>query len=104
MVRVEDLEARYKDSVLRPVTEGEDVSQALVKDSFEGYPTGVFPDQGGWRAPGAQALDLVQDSQLVSGQSAAILPSTSNRKTNSREGGVSLAVGTEPTGKRIRLR
>ena len=94
-IRVEDLEARYKDSVLRPVTEGEDVSQALVKDSFEGYPTGVFPDQGGWRAPGAQTLGLVQDSQLESGQSAAVLPSTSNRKTNSREGGVSLAVGTE---------
>jgi RHS repeat-associated protein len=94
-VRIEDLEARYKDSVLRPVTEGEDVSQALVKDSFEGYPTGVFPDQGGWRAPGAQALGLVQDSRLESGQGAAMLRSTSNRKANSREGEKALAEGTE---------
>ena len=95
VVRVEDLEARYKDSVLRPVTEGEDVSQALVKDSFEGYPTGAFPDQGGWRAPGAPTLGLVQDSQMESGQGAAVLPSASNRKANSRAGEKTLAEGTE---------
>ena len=96
-VRVEDLVARYKDLELKPKTAGEDVSQALVKDSFEGYPTGVFPGQGGWRAPGAQALDLVEGML----PDAARSPSTSsinklaNSKANSREGGVSLAVGTE---------
>jgi RHS repeat-associated protein len=94
-VRIEDLEARYKDLELKPKTAGEEVSQALVKDSFEGYPTGVFPDQGGWLAGGAQALGLVQDSQLESGQGAAMLRSTSNRKANSREGEKALAEGTE---------
>ena len=94
-VRVEDLEARYKDLELKPKTAGEDVSQSLVKDSFEGYPTGVFPGQGGWRALGTQTLGPVQDSQLESGQSVAALPSTSNHKTNGREGGVSLAAGAE---------
>ena len=73
-VRVEDLEARYKDRILKPEIEGEDVSQRLVKDSFEGYPTGVFPAQGGWRTGVAQALGLVQDSRLEAGQGAAVLP------------------------------
>jgi RHS repeat-associated protein len=54
-VRIEDFEARYKDLALRPKTAGDEVSQALSKDSFEGYPAGTFPGQGGWRAPGAQA-------------------------------------------------
>ena len=97
MVRVEDLEARYKDSVLRPVTEGEDVSQALTKDSFEGYPTGVFPGQGGWRAPGAQMLGVVEGMLPDAAQSPSTssLKKLADRTANSREGGISLAVGTE---------
>jgi RHS repeat-associated protein len=56
-VRIEDFEARYKDLFLRPKTSGEEVSQALSKDSFESYEAETFPAQGGWRAPGAQTTD-----------------------------------------------
>ena len=56
-VRVEDFEARFRDRALRPEIEGQEVSQLLVKDSFEDYPEGRFPSAGGWRSnPGAQVL------------------------------------------------
>jgi RHS repeat-associated protein len=51
-VRVEDFEARFKDRTLKPEIEGQEVSQLLVKDSFEGYAEGRFPSQGGWRLNG----------------------------------------------------
>ena len=97
VVRVEDLKARYKDLELKPKTAGEEVSQALVKDSFEGYPTGVFPDQGGWRSPGARALGLVEGMlpDAARSPSTSSLKKLANSKANSREGGVSLAVRTE---------
>ncbi|MBP7706468.1 MAG: choice-of-anchor D domain-containing protein [Candidatus Aminicenantes bacterium] len=56
-VRLEDFEARYKDLVLKPKTAGEDVSQTLSKDSFEGYETGTFPAPGGWWTPESQVMD-----------------------------------------------
>ena len=74
--RIEDFEARYKDLVLRPKTSGEEVSQSLAKDSFEGYPAGAFPDQGGWRAPGAQTTDPASSIGLDTAKSLS-----------SREGG-----------------
>ncbi len=96
-VRVEDLEARYKDLELKPKIAGEEVSQALVKDSFEGYPTGVFPGQGGWRAPGAQTLGLIEGMLPDAAQSPSTssLKKLADRTANGREGGISLAVGTE---------
>jgi RHS repeat-associated protein len=83
--------------VLRPVTEGEDVSQALVKDSFEGYPTGVFPGQGGWRAPGAQMLGIVEGMLPDAAQSSSTpsLKKSANNTANSRAGEKALAEGTE---------
>jgi len=63
--RIEDFEARYKDLVLRPKTAGDEVSQALSKDSFEAYETGTFPAPGGWRAPGLQTADPAASSSRV---------------------------------------
>ena len=76
VVRVEDFEARYRDLVLKPQTAGDEVSQTLMRDSFEVYPAGAFPDQGGWRAPGAQAPETLKgaaegalaSSRMVSGK------------------------------------
>ncbi len=47
-VWVDDLEVKLRDRTLRPRVEGEDVSQALARDMFEIYKTGVFPRTGGW--------------------------------------------------------
>jgi len=63
--RIEDFEARYKDLVLRPKTAGDEVSQALSKDSFEAYATGTFPTLGGWRASGIQTTDPAASSSRV---------------------------------------
>ncbi len=56
-VRIEDFEARYRDAMLRAIVEGEEVSQALVRDSFEAYEPATFPRQGGWRAVSAEAIE-----------------------------------------------
>ncbi len=47
-VWVDDLEVKLRDRTLRPRVEGEEVSQALARDMFEIYKTGVFPRTGGW--------------------------------------------------------
>jgi RHS repeat-associated protein len=47
-VRVEDIEVKYRDQILKPKNEGEEVSQSIVSDSFETYRAGVFPRTGGW--------------------------------------------------------
>ena len=56
-VRVEDLEARYRDSVLRPVTAGRrrlaDACQGLIR----GLSNGVFPRRGRLACPGMQPRD-----------------------------------------------
>lgn len=52
VIRVEDFEARYRDAALKPEIEGGDVSQRLAKDSFELYPAGTFPLEGGWHDGG----------------------------------------------------
>jgi RHS repeat-associated protein len=59
-VWVEDFEARFKDRALKSEIEGQEVSQLLARDSFEGYPEGRFPSTGGWR--------LNADTQGLSGQ------------------------------------
>jgi RHS repeat-associated protein len=56
-VRIEDFEARYRDAMLRPVVEGDEVSQTLIRDSFEAYEPATFPRQGGWRAVSAEAIE-----------------------------------------------
>lgn len=71
--RIEDFEARYKDLILRPKTAGEEVSQALAKDSFEVYETGTFPVQGGWRAPGLQMADSAAGMSADSTKSVSLL-------------------------------
>ena len=90
-VRVEDLEARYKDRILKPEIQGEDVSQRLVKDSFESYPTGAFPAEGGWRTGVAQTLGIVEGMA----PDASSLIKSADRKTDSRAGEKALAERTE---------
>ncbi|MGZ5439936.1 MAG: choice-of-anchor D domain-containing protein, partial [Candidatus Aminicenantales bacterium] len=94
-VRIEDFEARYKDLVLRPKTAGEDVSQALSKDSFEGYEAGSFPAQGGWRAPGAQTTDPASSIGLDTAKS---LSSREGDREKRRIAEAALAMRTEETG------
>ena len=41
--------------------EGEEVSQTLVRDSFEAYEPATFPRQGGWRAASTEAIEPGQE-------------------------------------------
>ena len=78
--RIEDFKARYKDLTLKPEVQGEEVSQLLARDSFEGYAEGRFPSQGGWLLNGK--TDGIYEYQNVGADQATFADSLSAGKCN----------------------
>ncbi|NLH76241.1 MAG: choice-of-anchor D domain-containing protein [Acidobacteria bacterium] len=111
-VRIEDFEARYRDAVLRPVVEGEEVSQTLIRDSFEAYEPATFPRQGGWQAASAEAIDVARDVVQPKAQrgkekqstvsEGRIGKQTGNESISSREQGVKDALQEPANADRLR--
>jgi RHS repeat-associated protein len=62
--RVEDIRLDYCDLFLKPQIEGEEVSQSIIKDTFEAYRVGEFPKDGGWLGEDTKMIALSTNQTL----------------------------------------
>lgn len=68
-VSIEDIRLNYGDRFLKPQIEGEEVSQSILKDTFEAYQIGAFPKDGGWLLEYEKEVAISEDwtSSLTAG-------------------------------------
>jgi len=95
-ILIEDLQVAFCDQLLKPQVEGEDVTQPIVRDTFEAYETGVFPKTGGWLTGMENILSLsTQDMTPANVEDEAVLATRRSSSFNKAQRGTERGQGRQ---------